>query len=74
MSIALATAPNTPATFISVGTETSADPIVWFLDQVQYLLELDDPPHVFLHDLALPESSFDADRSEERRVGKECRN
>jgi hypothetical protein len=42
------TAAGVPLTFMSVGTEPSDDPLIWYIDQVNYLLDMEDPPKVLL--------------------------
>lgn len=61
VTTALTTVANTPITFMSVGTDNSDDAIVWFIDQANYLLELDDPPKVLVGDW--PMSEFFVDKT-----------
>lgn len=55
----VSTAANVPITFMSVGTDASGDPLVWYLDQVEYLLTLDSPPKVLVHDGTMAERKAD---------------
>lgn len=57
----MSTAPNTPATYMAVGIENAdaSEPMVWFLDQAEYLLSLDTLPEILIHRHVLPESSVD---------------
>lgn len=41
-------APNTPVTFMSVGTDKSDDYMVWLIDQANCVLALDEPPKVLV--------------------------
>ncbi|TFK95726.1 Pro-kumamolisin, activation domain-containing protein [Pterulicium gracile] len=59
VALGMGMAPNTPVTFMSIGTEESGDPIVWFIDQATYLLGLETPPKVLVHAFPVPEGSVD---------------
>ena len=59
ISTAMSTVANSPVTFMSVGTENSDDPVVWFIDQANYLLELENPPRVLVGDYPVSEFFID---------------
>jgi tripeptidyl-peptidase-1 len=48
MWVVTSTAAGVPLTFMSVGTDTSDDALIWYLDQANYLLNMEDPPKVLL--------------------------
>jgi tripeptidyl-peptidase-1 len=56
MWVAASTAYGVPLTFMSVGTDTTDDPVTWLIDQANYLLSLEKPPQVVVIPVELFES------------------